>query len=32
MVKKTNFGHNFGLFNPNLGPKNFFMGFTFTRC
>ena len=24
--KKTSFGHNFGTFGPNLGPKNFFHG------
>ena len=25
--KKTNFGHNLGLFGPNLGPQKFFGGF-----
>ena len=28
--KKTNFGTNFGLFNPKLGPKIFFVGFICT--
>ena len=27
--KKPNFGQVFGLFDPNLGPKNIFAGFTF---
>ena len=26
--KKPNFGSDFGLFDPNLGPTNFFMDFT----
>ena len=25
--EKTNFGPNFGVFDPNLGPKIFFRGF-----
>ena len=28
--KRTNFGLNFCLFGPNLGPKIFFAGFTST--
>ena len=28
--KKTNFGADFGSFDPNLVPKSFFMGFTST--
>ena len=28
--KKTNFGPDFGLFGPNLGPKFFLEGFTST--
>ena len=30
MTKKTNLEPDFGLFDPNLGPKNFFVGFTST--
>ena len=30
--KKTNTETDFDSFGPNLGSKNFFMGFTFTRC
>ena len=29
--KKPNFGPDFGLFGPNLGPK-IIVGFTFTSC
>ena len=28
--KKPNFGPDFGLFDPNLGPQTFFAGFTST--
>ena len=31
MAKKTNFGPDFGLFGPNLGPQKIFVGFTSTR-
>ena len=30
--EKPNFGPDFGPFDPNLGPQNFFDGFTSTRC
>ena len=29
--KKPNFGPDFGLFGPNLGPQIFFGGFTSTN-
>ena len=28
--EKLNFGSDFGLFDPNLGSKNFFVGFNST--
>ena len=30
--KKTSFRPDFSPFGPNLGPKEFFMDFTCTRC
>ena len=30
--EKPNLGLDFCPFHPNLGPSNFFVGFTFTRC